>query len=70
MSVVALITSILPVFTVIPVFLKMALPDGLRYTWTGFNMFCVLLRFILSIIGIRQSNENEHIRMIAMWIYR
>ena len=67
-SIVALITSILPVFTLIPVFLKMALPDGLRYTWAGFNMVCVLLGFVLSIIGIRQGKEKSHMNKIAMWI--
>lgn len=51
-SVVALIVSILPIFTLIPVFLQITLSDGVRLVWVGFNMICVLLGFVLSIIGI------------------
>ena len=56
--IVALITSILPLLTLIPVFLGITLPNYLRYSWTEFNMISVLLSFILSIIGVRCNKER------------
>lgn len=67
-STVALIISILPIFTLIPVFLDMSLPEGLRHTWAGFNMVCVFLGFVLSIIGIRRNKEKGYMKKVAMWI--
>lgn len=67
-SIVALITSILPLLTLIPVFLGITLPNYLRYSWTGFNMISVLLSFILSIIGVCCNKERWHIINITIWI--
>ena len=67
-SVVALIVSILPAFTLIPVFLQITLSDGVRLVWVGFNMICVLLGFVLSIIGIRRSERKGHMEKVPMWI--
>ena len=67
-SIVALIVSILPIFTLIPVFLQITLPDGVRLVWVGCNMICVLLGFVLSIIGIRRSERKGHMEKVPMWI--
>jgi hypothetical protein len=67
-SIVALIISILPTFTLIPVLLQITLSDGVRLVWVGFNMICVILGFVLSIIGIRRSERKEYIQKIAMGI--
>ena len=67
-SVIALILSILPAFTLIPVLLQITLSDGVRLVWVGFNMICVLLGFVLSIIGIRRSERKGHMEKVSMWI--
>ena len=67
-SVVAHIVSILPIFTITPVFLQITLSDGVRLVWGGFNMICVLLGFVLSIIGIRRSERKGHMEKLTMWI--
>ena len=64
-SVVALIVSILPIFTLIPVFLQITLSDGVRLIWVGFNMICVLLGFVLSIIGIRRSERKGRMEKVS-----
>lgn len=38
-SIAALIISVLPFATLIPVFLQIVLPDGLRTVWGGVNIF-------------------------------
>ena len=67
-SIVAIIISILPILTLIPVFLQITLSDGVRLVWVGFNIICVLLGFIFSIIGIRRSERNGHIEKVPLWI--
>lgn len=67
-SVVALIVSILPIFTLIPVLLQITLSDGVRLVWVVFNMICVLLGFVLSIIRIQRSERKGHMEKVPMWI--
>jgi len=42
-SIAALIISVLPFATLIPVFLQIVLPDGLRTVWGGVNIACVII---------------------------
>ena len=42
-SIAALIISVLPFATLIPVFLQIVLPDGLRTVWGGVNIACVIM---------------------------
>ena len=42
LSLAALIVSLLPLLTLVPVFLKITLPDGVRTVWSGCNIALVL----------------------------
>ena len=51
LSMAALIVSILPVATLIPVFLKITLSDGVRTAWAGAKKMDFLIELIVNFIG-------------------
>ena len=57
-SIVALIISLLPFVTLIPVCLQIVLPDGLRTVWGCANIACVITGLCLSIVCV-QNNESR-----------
>lgn len=64
LSKVSLVISILPLVTLIPVFLKVTLPEGVSTVWAGVNIACVVAGLVLSIICVR-SNESRSLVNIA-----
>lgn len=64
LSKVSLVISVLPLATLIPVFLKLTLPEGVSTAWAGVNIACVVAGLILSIICIR-GNESRSFVNIA-----
>lgn len=66
-SLAALIFSVLPLATFIPVLLKITLPDGVRSIWAGANIVFVLVGLCLSIACAR-NRENRSIVNIASTI--
>ena len=60
----SLIVSILPLATLIPVFLNITLPEGVSTVWAGINIVCALAGIILSIVCVR-SNESRSLVNIA-----
>ena len=64
LSKVSLVISVLPLATLIPVFLKLTLPEGVSTAWAGVNITCVVAGLILSIICVR-SNESRSLVNIA-----
>ena len=58
LSSVALVVSVLPLATLIPVFLKITLSDGISTAWAGVNLVCVVAGLILSIVCVK-SNESR-----------
>jgi hypothetical protein len=66
-SVTALIVSILPLATLIPVLFKITLPDGVRDIWVSANIVCVLVGLYLSIVCVR-NRESRSIVNIASTI--
>ena len=64
LSKVSLVISVLPLATLIPVFLKLTLPEGVSTAWAGVNIACVVAGLILSIICVR-SNESRSLVNIA-----
>lgn len=64
-SVVALVISILPLMTFIPVILQITLPDGLRTAWAGANMICVLLGLCLSIVCVKDRKSRSAINIAS-----
>ena len=65
LSIVALIVSVLPVATLIPVFLKITLSDGVRTVWAGANIVFVLLGLILSVVCVRSEESRSTINIIS-----
>lgn len=66
-SVSALIVSVLPLATFLPVLLKITLPDGVRSIWAGANIVFVLLGLCLSIVCVR-NRESRSVVNIASTI--
>jgi D-alanyl-lipoteichoic acid acyltransferase DltB (MBOAT superfamily) len=66
-SVAALIISVLPLATFIPVLLKITLSEVVRGIWTGANIVFVLVGLCLSIVCAR-NRENRSIVNIASTI--
>ena len=64
LSKVSLVISVLPLATLIPVFLKLTLPEGVSTAWAGVNIACASAGLILSIICVR-SNESRSLVNIA-----
>ena len=58
LSSVALVVSVFPLATLIPVFLKITLSDGISTAWAGVNIVCVVAGLILSIVCVK-SNESR-----------
>ena len=42
LSKISLVISVLPLATLIPVFLKLTLPEGVSTAWAGVNIACVV----------------------------
>jgi hypothetical protein len=66
-SVAALIISVLPLATFIPVLLKITLSEVVRGIWTGANIVFVLVGLCLSIVCAR-NRESRSIVNIASTI--
>ena len=64
-SIAALIISVQPFTTLIPVFLQIVLPDGLRTVWGGVNIVCVIMGLFLSIICVKDNESRSLINIIS-----
>ena len=67
LSLVSLIISVIPAATLIPVFLKITLPEGVRTAWAGVNIACAVVGLLLSIICVK-SDESRSPMNIASTI--
>ena len=65
MSMIAFVISVIPFATLIPVFLKIVLPDGLRTVWGGVNIACVIIGLCLSIICVKNSESRSLCNIIS-----
>ena len=52
LSLAALIVSLLPLATLVPVFLKITLPDGVRMVWAVCNIVLALVLMMLGIVAL------------------
>ena len=59
LSLAALIVSLLPLATLVPVFLKITLPDGVRTVWTVCNIVLVLSGLLLSVICVKSEESRS-----------
>lgn len=65
LSVAALIISILPLMTFIPVLLHITLTDGIRSVWAGFNILSVFAGLILSIICVKSRDSRNVVNIVS-----
>ncbi len=64
LSLAALVVSLLPLVTLVPVFLKVTLPDGVRSVWAIVNIVSALVGLLFSVICVR-NEESRSIVNIA-----
>lgn len=65
LSVAALIISILPLMTFIPVLFNITLTDGVRSVWAGVNILSVFVGLILSIICVKSRDSRNVVNIIS-----
>ncbi len=65
LSKVSLVISVLPVATLIPVFLKLTLPEGVSTAWAGANIVCAVAGLILSIICVSRMESRSLVNIMS-----
>ncbi len=68
LSIAALISSVLPLATFIPILFKFTLSDGVQGIWTAANIVFVLLGLCLSVVCVRNSESRSAVNITAMII--
>ena len=61
----ALIVSLLPLATLVPVFLKVTLPDGVRTVWAIVNIASALAGLLLSVICVKNEESRSIVNIIS-----
>lgn len=65
LSVAALVISILPLMTFIPILFNMTLTDGVHSVWAGINILSVFTGLILSIICVKSRDSRNVVNIIS-----
>ena len=65
LSLAALIVSLLPLATLVPVFLKITLPDGVRTVWAICNIVLVLSGLLLSVICVKSEESRSAVNIMS-----
>ncbi len=65
LSLAALIVSLLPLATLVPVFLKVTLPDGVRSAWAIVNIVSALVGLLLSIICVKSEESRSAVNITS-----
>ena len=65
LSLAALIVSLLPLATLIPVFLKVTLPDGVRTVWAIFNVVLSMVGLLLSVICVKSEKSRSIVNILS-----
>lgn len=65
LSVAALIISVLPLATFIPVLFHITLTDGVRSVWAGANILSVFAGLILSVICVKSRDSRNVVNIVA-----
>ena len=65
LSTVSLVISVLPLATLIPVFLKLTLPEGVSTAWAGANIACAVAGLILSIICVSRMESRSLVNIMS-----
>ena len=65
LSLAALIVSLLPLTTLVPVFLKITLPDGVRMVWAICNIVLALAGLLLSVICVKSEESRSGVNILS-----
>lgn len=65
LSLAALIVSLLPLATLVPVFLKITLPDGIRTIWAVCNIVLALAGLLLSVICVKSEESRSAVNIMS-----
>ena len=65
LSLAALIISLLPLATLVPVFLKVALPDGVGTIWAICNIVLALAGLLLSVICVKSEESRSAVNIMS-----
>ena len=65
LSLAALIVSLLPLLTLVPVFLKITLPDGVRMVWAICNIVLALAGLLLSVICVKSEESRSAVNIMS-----
>ena len=65
LSLAALIVSLLPLATLVPVFLKITLPDGVRTVWAICNIVLALTGLLLSVICVKSEESRSTVNIMS-----
>ena len=65
LSSVSLIISIIPAIILIPVFLKITLPDGVNMAWACVNIASAVVGLILSIVCVKSEESRSPVNIAS-----
>lgn len=65
LSLAALIVSLLPLATLVPVYLKITLPDGVRMVWAICNIVLALAGLLFSVICVKSEESRSAINIMS-----
>ena len=65
LSLAALVVSLLPLTTLVPVFLKITLPDGVRMVWAICNIVLALTGLLLSVICVKNEESRSAVNIMS-----
>ncbi len=65
LSLAALTVSLLPLATLVPVFLKITLPDGVRMVWAICNIVLALAGLLLSVVCVKSEESRSAVNIMS-----
>ena len=65
LSLAALMISLLPLATLVPVSLKVTLPDGIRTVWAICNIILALAGLLLSVICVKSEESRSLVNIMS-----
>ena len=65
LSAAALVISVLPLATFVPILFNMTLTDGVRSVWAGVNILSVFVGLILSIICVKSRDSRNVVNIVS-----
>ena len=65
LSLAALIVSLLPLTTLVPVFLKITLPDGVRMVWAICNIVLAPAGLLLSVVCVKSEESRSAVNIMS-----